>query len=266
MARYQSINVAEAEGVCTITLNRPDKLNALNQAMLAELSAAFDALAAGHSRVLVITGAGAKAFAAGADISEFGAIDSAAAGRDFAARGQAIFNKLAALNQVVIAAINGFALGGGCELALACDIRIAADSAMLGQPEINLGIIPGYGGTQRLTRLVGPGRAMLLLTTGDRISAQEAYTLGLVDKVVTAASLTEEVNALATRLAKQAPLALAQIKRAVADGLDLPLDRALTIEAEAFGRAADSADRREGTEAFLSKRQPTWSGKLKVES
>ena len=261
MSDYQTIAVIEADGVCTITLNRPDKLNALNQAMLAELSAAFDALVGGDSRVLIITGAGAKAFAAGADISEFGAIDSAATGSQFAARGQAIFSKLAALDQVVIAAVNGFALGGGCELALACDIRIAADSAMLGQPEINLGIIPGYGGSQRLTRLVGSGRAMLLLTTGDRIGAAEAYTLGLVDRVVPAASLMDEVNTLATRLAQQAPIALAQIKRAVADGLGQPLDRALVIEAEAFGRAADSADRREGAAAFLAKRQPTWSGK-----
>ncbi len=261
MTDYQTITVSEAEGVCTITLNRPDKLNALNQAMLAELSAAFDALKDGDSRVLIITGAGAKAFAAGADISEFGAIDSAAAGSQFAARGQAIFSKLAALDQVVIAAINGFALGGGCELALACDIRIAADSAMLGQPEINLGIIPGYGGSQRLTRLVGPGRAMLLLATGDRIGAAEAYALGLVDRVIPAASLMTEVKALAARLAQQAPIALAQIKRSVADGLDQPLDRALTIEAAAFGRAADSADRVEGAAAFLAKRQPTWTGK-----
>jgi enoyl-CoA hydratase len=260
MSDYQTITVSEAEGVCTITLNRPDKLNALNQAMLAELSAAFDALVGGASRVLIITGAGAKAFAAGADISEFGAIDSAA-GSQFAARGQAIFSKLAALDQVVIAAVNGFALGGGCELALACDIRIAADSAMLGQPEINLGIIPGYGGSQRLTRLVGPGRAMLLLTTGDRIGAAEAYALGLVDQVVPAANLITEVSALAARLAQQAPIAIAQIKRAVADGLGQPLDRALAIEAEAFGRAADSADRREGAAAFLAKRQPMWQGK-----
>ncbi len=261
MTDYQTIHVSEADGICTITLSRPDKLNALNQAMLGELSAAFDALAGGDSRVLIITGAGAKAFAAGADISEFSAIDSAAAGSQFAARGQAIFSKLAALNQVVIAAINGFALGGGCELALACDIRIAADSAMLGQPEINLGIIPGYGGSQRLTRLIGPGRAMLLLTTGDRIGASEAYALGLVDRVVPAASLMAEVGSLAARLAQQAPIALAQIKRAVVDGLGQPLDRALAVEAEAFGRAADSTDRREGAAAFLGKRQPTWQGK-----
>ncbi len=258
MSDYQYITVNEGGGVCTITLNRPDKLNALNQAMQGELSRAFDA--AQSARVVIITGAGSKAFAAGADITEFSTIDSAEAGREFAARGQAIFNQLAALDAIVIAAVNGFALGGGCELAMACDIRIAADSAMLGQPEIALGIIPGYGGTQRLTRLMGPGRALLLLSTGDRISAAEAYALGLVDKVVPAADLMDEVNRLAARLAGQAPVALAQIKRAVVAGLGQKLDYALSVEAAAFGRAADTADRREGTDAFLNKRPPTWSG------
>lgn len=262
MPNYETLIVERRPGVVTITLNRPDKLNALNQQMVREISAVCGEMRDdGETRVLIITGAGSKAFAAGADIGEFSAITSEAEGAEFAARGQAIFNKLAALDQVVIAAVNGYALGGGCELAMACDIRIAADTAALGQPEINLGIIPGYGGTQRLTRLIGRGRAKLLMFTGDRISAQEAFNLGMVEQVVPAADLLTTVNELAERIAAQPPIALAAIKHAIDDGADLPMSDALMVEAQAFGRAANTEDRQEGTSAFLAKRKAVWKGK-----
>ncbi len=262
MPDYQTITLKRRPGVATLTLNRPAKLNALNQQMVQEIGAVCDELRGDKTTlVLVITGAEAKAFAAGADIGEFSTINSAAAGEAFALRGQAVFSKLAALDQVVIAAINGYALGGGCELALACDLRIAAESATFGQPEISLGLIPGYGGTQRLTRLVGRGQAKRLMLTGDRLTAQQAYDLGLVEQVVPAAELMSTVDALADRLAGQPPIALAQIKHAVDEGADLPLAAALAVEAAAFGRAANSEDRLEGTAAFLAKRKPSWRGR-----
>jgi enoyl-CoA hydratase len=249
-------------GVAVLTVNRADKLNALNRALLEELSDAIDEVDGDTAaRVLVVTGAGAKAFVAGADIGEIAALDSDEAGQDFARFGQDVFQKLEHLRIPVIMAINGYALGGGCELALCGDIRIASDTAQLGQPEINLGVIPGYGGTQRLARLIGRDRAKTLIFTGERVGAEDAYRMGLVDRVVPAAELMSETLALAGNLAGKAPRALALAKRALNEGSSLPLDEALELEASLFAEAVMTDDRREGTSSFLEKRQPRWSGR-----
>jgi enoyl-CoA hydratase len=253
---YENILVEGKENYAVITLNRPKVLNALNQKLMAELGAAFDKLGADESvRTIVLTGAGDRSFAAGADIGEFNVLPSASAAAEFARQGQAVMNKIERLPKPVIAAINGYALGGGCELAMACDIRIATDTARLGQSEINLGIIPGYGGTQRLPRLVGKGAAKLLCLTGDRITAQEALHLGLVDKVVPAADLQAEAEA------GKAPVAAAIIKQAINVGTEGTLADGLAFEAAQFGLAFDTRDRIEGVNAFLEKRQPTWQGR-----
>ncbi len=246
--------------LAVVTLDRPTVLNALNAATLAELDAALDDLAADTAvRVVLLTGAGDRAFAAGADIRELAPL-TADEGRTFSLRGQAIFRKIEKLGKPVIACIHGFALGGGCELAMACTLRIAADNARLGQPEVKLGIIAGYGGTQRLPRLVGRGAAMKLLLTGAPIDALEALRIGLVDEVVPAAQLMQRAEALALEIAANAPLAVAETMRAVDQGLDLPLEEALDREAACFGHLCGSADKAEGAEAFLSKRRPIWTG------
>ncbi len=258
---YHHILVEREENYAVVTLNRPKVLNALNQALMAELDAAFDELAADPSRAVVLTGAGDRAFAAGADVGEFNALPSAGVAAEFARRGQAVLNKIERLSKPVIAAVNGFALGGGCELMMACDIRIAADTARVGQPEINLGIIPGYGGTQRLTRLVGKGAAKLLCLTGDQIAAEEALRIGLVDRVVPAADLMTEAKALAAKLAGKAPVAVDAIKQAINLGSEGTLADGLAYEAAQFGLAFDTEDRVEGVNAFLEKRKPSWQGK-----
>jgi enoyl-CoA hydratase len=248
-------------GVAVLTVNRADKLNALNRALLEELDAALDEIAAdGGIRALVITGAGSKAFVAGADIAEIAAIEGQEAGRDFARFGQAVFAKIERLTIPVIMGINGYALGAGCELALCGDIRLASENAQLGQPEVNLGVIPGYGGTQRLARIVGRDRAKGLIFTGERVGAEDALRLGLVDMVVPSTALMDEAVNMAITLAGKAPRALALAKMAVNEGVNLPLEEALQLEAELFGQAAATNDRREGTAAFLEKRQPKWSG------
>ena len=247
--------------VATLTLNRPTVLNALNAALFAELAHAMRRLAEDPAvRVILLTGAGSKAFAAGADIREIAATD-AVTGQELSLRGQAVFRFMETCGKPVLACINGFALGGGCELAMACTLRLAADTARLGQPEVKLGLLPGYGGTQRLPRLVGRGAALRLLLTGDIISAQEALRIGLVDEVLPAADLMPRAEALARQLAANAPLALASTLRAVDEGLDLPLEPALRREAELFGELCATADKAEGTAAFLEKRTPTWQGK-----
>jgi enoyl-CoA hydratase len=259
---YEHILVEREENYAVITLNRPKVLNALNRGLMAELDAAIDELAADEGvRAVVLTGAGDRAFAAGADISEFNSIASASAAAHFALLGQAVLNKIERLHKPVIAAINGFALGGGCELAMACDIRLAADTARLGQAEINLGVIPGYGGTQRLPRLVGKGAAKLLCFTGDHITAEEALRIGLVDKVVPVASLLAEAKVLAVKLGSKAPLAVAAIKQAINIGTEGTLADGLAFEAAQFGLVFDTADRLEGVSAFLEKRKPIWQGK-----
>jgi enoyl-CoA hydratase len=247
--------------VAIVTVNRPKVLNALNAPTLDELRRTVLALKHDDSvRAVILTGAGDKSFIAGADINEL-AQQTPVSGRDHAMRGQHVLDLLENLGKPVIAAINGYALGGGCELAMACTIRVAADTARLGQPEINLGLIPGYGGTQRLARLVGRGRALEILLTGDQISAQEAYRLGLVNRVVPAAELMGEARRLAATLAGRAPVAARYIIDAVNRGLQVPLAEAQVFEATLFGLVASTDDMREGTRAFLEKRKPEFKGK-----
>ena len=246
--------------VAVVTVNRPKVLNALNIATLDELAATMRQLQRDESvRCVIVTGAGEKSFIAGADINELAAL-TPTAGREHARAGQAVFDIIEQLGKPVIAAINGYALGGGCELAMACTIRIAADTARLGQPEINLGIIPGYGGTQRLARLIGAGRALELLLTGEQIGAAEAYRLGLVNRVVPAADLMAEAHRLAAAIAAKAPVAVRYILEAVRCGVQLPLGEAQALEATLFGLVASTEDMREGTRAFLEKRQPEFKG------
>jgi enoyl-CoA hydratase len=264
MAEYLNIvlDVDAESRVAVITVNRADKLNALNNVLLEELDSALDTIANDDNvRVVIVTGAGNKAFVAGADIGELAALETASDAEEFSRHGQRIFARFEQLAKPVIMAINGYALGGGCELAMSGDIRLAADSAQLGQPEINLGVIPGYGGTQRLARLVGRDRAKYLVFTGERIGADEALALGLIDRIVPAADLMNVAMELAKSLASKAPRALALAKAAINEGSSLPLDEALEHEAALFAQAADTADRREGTAAFLEKRQPQWTGR-----
>lgn len=243
-----------------VTLDRPKVLNALNAATIAELDVVFDDLATNPDiRVILLTGAGDRAFAAGADIRELAAL-TAEEGKAFALRGQGIFRTIETLGKPVIACIQGFALGGGCELAMACTLRIAADDARFGQPEVKLGIIGGYGSTQRLPRLVGRGAALKLLLTGAIIDATEALRIGLVDEVVPTAKLMQRAEALALEIAANAPLAVTDTLRAVDEGLDMPLDLALLREATRFGQLCGTADKAEGTQAFLDKRAPIWKG------
>ncbi|MEO8286799.1 MAG: enoyl-CoA hydratase-related protein [Chloroflexota bacterium] len=264
MADYLNLllDIDAERGVAVLTINRADKLNALNRPLLEELEAALDEIASTDTvRALVITGAGGKAFVAGADIGEIAALDGPEEGREFARFGQEIFTRIERMTIPVIMAINGYALGAGCELALCGDIRLASENAQMGQPEINLGVIPGYGGTQRLARIIGRDRAKGLIFTGERVGAEDALRLGLVDRVVEQAVLMDEAFSLALTLAGKAPRALALAKMAINDGMNLPLEEAIELEAELFGQAVDTADRREGASAFLEKRQPKWTGK-----
>jgi enoyl-CoA hydratase len=258
---FETLLVEQHGTVLVVTLNRPRALNALNGQLLAELSAVVAGAATDAGvRALVLTGAGDRAFAAGADINELASLD-AESGRRFAASGQAVFSALERLGKPSIAAINGFALGGGCELAMACTLRLAADTAQFGQPEVDLGIIPGFGGSQRLARLVGRGRALALLLGGHNIGAEEAERIGLVNRVVAVADLKTEALALAQQLAEKAPLAVRYLLNAVYAGADLPLDQALQLEATLFGLSASTADMKEGTRAFLEKRIPKFTGR-----
>jgi enoyl-CoA hydratase len=258
---YENI-IYQVDGpVATVTVNRERVLNALSQATIAEIDHALHTIEADSAlRVAIITGAGEKAFVAGADINELRALPSANAARLLGEQGHRTGLFIAEMSKIVIAAVNGFALGGGCELAMACDIRIAADTAQFGQPEINLGLIPGWGGTQRLTRLVGPSMSKLLNLTGDRITAQEALRIGLVEQVVPAAELISAANALAARIASKAPLAVAAIKQAINRGMDMGLADGCMYEATLFGSISATADAKEGTSAFLEKRKPAWRG------
>jgi enoyl-CoA hydratase len=264
MIEYSNLllEVDEESGVALLTINRADKLNALNKTLLDELALALDEVA-GNERVraMVITGAGSKAFVAGADIAEIAVLDDEESGEEFARSGQSVFAKVERLTIPVVMAINGYALGGGCELALCGDIRIASDNAQLGQPEVNLGVIPGYGGTQRLARIIGRDRAKSIIFTGERVGAEDAYRLGLVDRIVPQAELVDEAVNLAKNLAQKAPRALALAKMAINEGMSLPLEEALELEAQLFGQAVATQDRREGATAFLEKRQPRWSGR-----
>jgi len=261
MASYENLLLERDGAVAVITVNRPKVLNALNAPTLDELREALRAVATDEAvRVVILTGAGEKSFIAGADINEL-AEQTPVSGREHAMRGQHVLTFIENLGKPVIAAINGFALGGGCELAMACSIRLAADTAKLGQPEINLGIIPGYAGTQRLARLVGRGRALEILLTGDMIGADEAFRLGLVNRVVPAAELMGAARALAARLATKAPVAMRYILDAVNRGLDMPFAEAARFEATLFGLVAATEDMREGTRAFLEKRKAGFTGR-----
>ena len=257
---FENLLLAREGAVAIVTINRPQVLNALNSRTLDELRRAALELTDDRSvRAVIITGAGEKAFAAGADIREL-AEQTPVAGREHALGGQQVFDVIENLGKPVIAAINGFALGGGCELAMACTLRIAADTARLGQPEINLGLLPGFAGTQRLSRLVGKGVALDLLLTGRQVRADEALRVGLVNRVVPAAELMAEARRLADDLAARAPIAVRYIIEAVNRGLEMPLDKAQLLEATLFGLAFSTADMREGTRAFLEKRTPGFKG------
>jgi enoyl-CoA hydratase len=256
----ETLRLDRDEAVATITFNRPAVLNALDLATLAELERVFAEIEADQGvRAILITGAGEKAFVAGADINEL-ARQTPVGGRELALRGQALFTRIEQSRKPVIAVINGFCLGGGCELALACTFRFAADTAQIGQPEINLGIIPGYGGSQRLPRLVGQDRAMDLILTGRRISAADALAIGLVTRVAPAASLMDEARAFARELASKAPVAVQYAMQAIRHGLESPLEQGLELEATLFGLVAATEDMKEGTRAFLEKRKPVFRG------
>ena len=259
---FEDILVTVEEPIGFIILNRPSVLNALRTQLLNELSSALDELER-DERVgaIVVTGSGEKAFAAGADIGELNALASAGAGTQQSRRGQRLTRKIEGLSKPVIMAINGFALGGGCELAMAGDVRIASENAKFGQPEVNLGLIPGYGGSQRLTRLAGKGIAMHLCLTGETIDANEALRIGLVTRVVPAAELMNEARRIAMLIAAKAPLATAACKRAINNGAHLSLDDALELEALEFGSLVNTEDIKEGTAAFLEKRKPAWKGR-----
>ncbi len=248
--------------IATLTLNRPAVLNALNADLLTLLEETLDAFSGDPSlRAVILTGAGERAFAAGADIAELAALDGPVAGEHKARTGQRLTQLIEALPVPVIAAVNGFALGGGCELAMACDFRIASENAKFGQPEVNLGVPPGYGGTQRTTRLVGPGMALFLCLTGEMIDAAEALRIGLVQRVVPLADLLPEAQRIATAIAAKAPLAITATKRAIREGAALPLADGLALEALHFGAMVSTSDFREGTRAFLDKRKPNFEGR-----
>lgn len=262
MAKYATIRLEVADGIATVTIDRPDKLNALNGAVLAELTAAFVALseAEAKTRVAILTGAGDKAFVAGADISEMSEL-SAAQAKAFSDAGHRLGLVIESAAFPVIAAVNGFALGGGCELAMCCDFIYASDKARFGQPEVNLGLMPGFGGTQRLSRRIGLSLARELVYTGDPIAADRALALGLVNEVVPHAELMTKVREVAKKIASKAPIAIAYCKRVMARGFDADLAVANELEATAFSALFDTEDMREGTRAFMDRRPAQFTGR-----
>jgi enoyl-CoA hydratase/carnithine racemase len=258
---YDNLLLERDGAVAILTINRPKVLNAINAPTLEALRrVALDLKADDSVRSIVLTGAGDRAFVAGADINEL-AVQTPTGSREHSLKGQHVFDLIESMEKPVIAAINGFALGGGCELAMACTLRIAADTAKLGLPEITLGILPGYAGTQRLSRLVGKGKALELILTGTPIGAEEAARVGLVNRVVPAADLMLEARKLAGHLARQPPVATRYIIDAINRGLDMPFKEACVYEATLFGLAAATDDMREGTRAFLEKRKPEFTGR-----
>lgn len=258
---FQTLRCERDGAIAVIILNRPESLNALNATMFDELEQLFSDLKNDIAvRIVLLTGSGDRAFAAGADIRELVHIDLTS-GKRLSARGQRIFTLIERCGKPVIACINGVALGGGCELALACTLRLASDKASLGLPEVKLGLIPGYGGTQRLRRVIGRAAALRMMLTGQSVNAVEALRLGLVDEVVSAEELMRRGHALADSIAKMAPLAISALLDAIARGEDRPLEEGLAAEAEIFGRLCDTSDKREGLAAFLEKRPAVWQGK-----
>jgi enoyl-CoA hydratase len=258
---FENLLIERDGAIAIVTINRPRVLNALNTQTLEELRRAILELKQDEGvRVVILTGAGEKSFVAGADINEL-AVQTPTGGREHALAGQHVFDLIENMGKPVIAAVNGFALGGGCELAMACTLRIAADTARLGQPEITLGLIPGYAGTQRLPRLVGKGKAIELILTGALVGADEAQRIGLVNRVVSAHLLMVEARKLAAQLATSAPIAMRYIINAVNKGTEMAFAEACQYEATLFGLVASTDDMREGTAAFLEKRKPQFSGK-----
>ena len=258
---YLNLAVESRDGVTFVTINRPDKLNALDDRTMDELDAVFTAIAADpQTRGVVLTGAGEKAFVAGADIAEL-ATQSPVDGKERSVRGQRVLDRIERLGKPVVAAINGFALGGGCELAMACHVRIASENARLGTPEVKLGLLCGYGGTQRLPRLVGKGRALEMLLTGEMVDAPEALRIGLVNRVVPREKLREEAEALVRKMMANAPVSLRFVLEAVNDGLEMGLAEAQHQEATLFGLVCTTEDMKEGTRAFLEKRPAKFQGK-----
>lgn len=258
---YDTLLLNVRDRVAFVTINRPDKLNALNDHVMAELDACFAALAGDEAvGAVVLTGSGEKAFVAGADIAEL-AQQTPVSGRGKGQRGQAVLDRIEGLGKPVIAAVNGFALGGGCELAMACHVRIASENAKLGTPEVKLGLMCGYAGTQRLSRLVGKGRALELLLTGEPVDAAEAFRIGLVNRVVAKEALLAEAETLARKMIANAPIALRFTLEAVTRGLEMPFDEAQALEATLFGLLCTTEDMKEGTAAFLGKRRAEFKGR-----
>src|SRR3954451_24429781 len=261
MTEYQNLKFEPKNKIAYVTINRPEKLNALNMAVMEDLRAAFTAIKADKEiGVVILTGAGEKAFVAGADIAELnkhGVVDA----KEYTHKGQSVLDLIENLGKPVIACINGFALGGGCEVAMACTMRLASENAKLGQPEVKLGVIPGYGGTQRLPRLVGKGIAMQLNLTGEIITAQEAHRIGLVNEVVATAELIPRAEALAAKIVANAPLAIRYCMEAVNKGMEMPLAEGLFLEATLFAVTCATEDKKEGTTAFLEKRAANFQGK-----
>ncbi len=250
---YNTILTEQKNNICYITINREKALNALNPEVLTELYTAFESFEKDESAlVAIVTGAG-KAFVAGADIAAMSVLDSKG-GEEIAALGHKLMNYMEKINKPIIAAINGFALGGGCELAMACDIRIASEKAKFGQPEVNLGITPGFGGTQRLARLVGTGMAKYLIMTAEIVGADEAYRIGLVEKITTPENLMEEAESIASTIIGKAPIAIALSKKAIMEGFDMEISDGSALEVKLFAECFDSKDQKEGMTAFLEKR------------
>ena len=257
---YTNLLVEIEQGLATVTINRPKALNALNPETINELRQAFTGLEQDATvQVVLLTGSGEKAFVAGADIAAMQEMTPIAA-RTFALEGQATMSIIENLSKPVIAVVNGFALGGGCELAMACDIRVAGEKAKFGQPEVGLGVIPGFAGTQRLARLIGKGRAKELVFTGDMVDAQEAWRLGLVNKVLPQDELLAAARKMASKIASQGPVAVRLSKEAINEGLEMDLDRASAFEADQFALCFTSADQMEGMQAFLEKRPADFKG------
>lgn len=259
--QFENIRYEKKHQIAYVTVARPKVLNALDASTISELNTAFSLVRDDADvRVAILTGEGEKSFVAGADINELAGTD-AVSGREFALRGQETFNLIENCGKPVIACVNGFALGGGCELALACTMRLASENAKFGQPEVKLGIVPGYGGSQRLPRLVGKGLAMQLLLTGEMISASEALRIGLVNELLAPGELIPRAEAIAAKIIANSPLAVELCLEAVNKGMEMPLDEALHLEASLFGLSCATEDKSEGTQAFLEKRAPQFRGK-----
>ena len=257
----ENVKLEKKSKIAYVTIDRPKVLNALNMATMQELHQVFSGLREDKEiRVVILTGAGEKSFVAGADINEL-AKNNPVEAKAYTHRGQAVLDVIENLGKPVIACINGFALGGGCEIAMACTMRLASESAKLGQPEVKLGIIPGYGGTQRLPRLIGTGLAMQILLTGEMISAQEAYRTGLVNEIVPAERLIARAEEIAAKILANAPLAIQYCMEAVNRGMNMTLQEGLFLEATLFGMCCATEDKKEGTTAFLEKRQANFQGK-----